>query len=110
MDSTNQLTLLNRLYSHFSAHASSPGRRLGLLIAVVIAVHVTVKASRYFSEWLIRQSRSRKSPLDFVTQRPKFATLTQLVASSVTFGIYFLALGLLLEELGVDMRAYLASA
>jgi small conductance mechanosensitive channel len=45
-----------------------------------------------------------------VTEQPKFVTLSQLLANSATFLLYFLAVGMLLEELGVNLMAYLASA
>jgi small-conductance mechanosensitive channel len=42
--------------------------------------------------------------------QPKFITVTRLIVSGVTFAIYFFALGLILQELGVNLTAYFASA
>jgi small-conductance mechanosensitive channel len=106
---TNQMTAIGKLYSHFSNHTSSPERRLALIIVMVIAVHLMVKGTRLLSEWLINRGRARKG-LEFVTHQPKFVTLIQLVANSVTFFLYFIAVGLVLEEYGVDLTKYLASA
>jgi small conductance mechanosensitive channel len=75
-----------------------------------VLVHLTVKTIRHISEWLIRKSHSRMGRLDFVTQQPKFITLVQLIANGATFAMYFLAMGLVLQELGVDLTTYLASA
>ena len=101
---------MGRLYAYFSGHESSTGTRLVLIVALAVLVHLTVKAIRHISEWLIHKSHAQKSPLDFVTQQPKFITLIQLVANGVTFVMYFFAMGLVLEELGVNLTGYLASA
>jgi small conductance mechanosensitive channel len=110
MNTTNQTTLMGRLYSHFSGHASSPATRLVLIIVLAVLVHLTVKAIRHISEWIIQKGHTQKNPLDFVTQQPKFVTVIQLVANSVTFVMYFFAFGLVLEEMGVNLKGYLASA
>ena len=67
-------------------------------------MHLAVKIIRNFSEWLISKSHAQKNPLGFVTQQPKFITLTQLIANSVTFIMYFLAIGLVLQEMGVNLK------
>jgi moderate conductance mechanosensitive channel len=110
MDTTNQAaTVMGRLYGLFG-HTSSTGTRLVLIVVLVLLLHLTVKGIRSFSEWLISKSHAQKSPLDFVTHQPKFVTLIQLVANAVTFAMYFLAMGLVLQELGVNLTGYLASA
>ena len=101
---------MSRLYAYFSGHASSTGTRLVLIVVLVVLVQLTVKVIRGISEWVINKSHAQKSPLGFVTQQPKFITLIQLIANSVTFIMYFLAIGLVLEELGVNLKGYLASA
>jgi small conductance mechanosensitive channel len=103
-------TVMGRLYGHFTSQASSPGTRILIIIALALLVHVLVKVIRQVSEWSIHRSQTQKNPLGFVTQQPKFITLTRLIASGVTFVIYFVAVGLFLEELGVNLTAYLASA
>jgi len=103
-------TVMGRLYSHFTAQESSPGTRILLIIVLAVLVHVLARVIRHISEWFITQGRAQKNPLGFMTQQPKFITLTRLIVSGVTFVIYFLALGLILEELGVNLTAYLASA
>ena len=59
---------------------------------------------------MIERGRAQRNPLGFVTHRPKFITLTRLIANVATFATYFLAVGLMLEEFGVNLTAYLASA
>ena len=103
-------TVMARIYNHFSSHTSSTETRLVLIVVLVLLLHLTVKAIRSFSEWLISKSHAQKSPLDFVTHQPKFVTLIQLVANAVTFAMYFFAMGLVLQELGVNLTGYLASA
>ncbi len=77
---------------------------------MAIIVHVLVKITRHLSEWFINKSQTQKSPLGFVTHQPKFITLTRLIVSGITFVIYFFAVGLVLQEFGVNLTAYLASA
>src|SRR5208282_4921847 len=103
-------TVMGRIWKHFSSHESSTGTRLVLIVVLVVLLHLTVKAIRMISEWLINKSHAQKSPLDFVTHQPKFVTLIQLIANGVTFAMYFFAMGLVLQELGVNLAGYLASA
>jgi small conductance mechanosensitive channel len=103
-------TVMGRLYSYYSGHDSSTGMRLVLILALALLVHLTVRAVRNITEWIINKSHAQKSPLGFVTQQPKFITLIQLVANGATFVMYFFAIGLVLQELGVNLAGYLASA
>ncbi len=112
MEITNEpaATVMGRLYAHFSNHASSTETRLWLIAALAILAHVLVKIIRHISEWLIIKNQAQKNPLGFVTRQPKFVTLTRLIVSGIIFAMYFIAIGLVLEELGVNLTAYLASA
>ncbi len=110
MDTTNQVTVMGRLYSHFSGHDTSPGVRLALIVIMAVLVHLMVKAIRHLTEWIIQKGHAQKNPLDFVTQQPKFVTIIQLFASSAIFVLYFFAFGLVLQEMGVNLKGYLASA
>ncbi len=104
MDTTNQIavTVMGRLYAHFSHHASSIGTRLLLIAGLALFVHLSVKAIRNISEWLVNKGHEKENPLGFMTQQPKFVTLIQLVANAVTFVMYFLAVGLMLQEFGIE--------
>ena len=110
MNSTNQVTLIGRLYSDLTGHDTSAAVRLVLIIGLAVLVHLTVKAIRGVTEWIIRKGQAQKTRLDFVTHQPKFVTITQLIAAAITFIMYFLALGLVLQEMGVNLTGYLASA
>jgi small conductance mechanosensitive channel len=111
MNTTNQTaTVIGRLFTHFSSHGSSTGTRLLLILVLAVLLHLTVRSIRSVSDWIIRKSNAQKTPLDFVTHQPKFITFTQLIASGVTFIMYFFALGLVLEEFGANLKTYLASA
>jgi moderate conductance mechanosensitive channel len=103
-------TVMGRIYSHFFVHESSTAMRILLIVVVAALVHVTVRVIRYVSEWMINQSHSQKGAIGAVTQKPKFATVTRLIVSGVTFVIYFIAIGLILQEFGFSLTAYLASA
>jgi moderate conductance mechanosensitive channel len=103
-------TFVRQIIHHFG-HESSTGTRLVLIILVALLAHLTVRAVRHLSEWLIRKGRAKENPLGFVTQQPKFVTFIHLIASSTTFIMYFFALGLVLQELlHFDLTTYLASA
>ncbi|HVM62482.1 MAG TPA: mechanosensitive ion channel domain-containing protein [Verrucomicrobiae bacterium] len=109
-DLLDQVTVIGRMYSHFTGRESSLGARLLLIVALVAFAHVILKITRYVTEWIVNKSRAQKSPLGFVTQQPKFVTFIRLIANSVTSIVYFFALGLVLQEFGVNLTAYLASA
>jgi small conductance mechanosensitive channel len=103
-------TVMGRIYRHFVGHESSTGTRLLLIVVLAVLVHVVVRVVRLISEWIIFKIHAQKSAFGFIAQQPKFITLMRLIVSSVTFGIYFFAFGLILQELGVNLTAYLASA
>lgn len=103
-------TVVARIYSHYFGHDSHLGTRLLLIVILAFVLHLMVKAIRHISEWIINKSHAQKNPFDFVTREPKFITLIQLVASSAIFVMYFVAIGLVLQEYGVNLTTYLASA
>lgn len=122
MDSTNLTTMTNqastsldtvmsRFCGYALGHNPSPGTRLLLIVGLAILVHLVVKLTRHISEWLIYKSHEKRNPLGFVTQQPKFITVTRLIVSAITFAVYFFAIGLLLQELfEINLTAYFASA
>ncbi|MGH7992172.1 MAG: hypothetical protein ACREDQ_01535, partial [Limisphaerales bacterium] len=71
-------TVVGRIYTHFAHQESSTLTHILLIVAVAVIVHILVKIIRRLSEWFINKSQTQKSPLDFVTHRPKFVTLTRL--------------------------------
>jgi len=103
-------TVMGRVYNHFFVQESSTGVRILLIVVLAALAHATVKAIRHVSEWLIMRGHAQQGPIGAVTQRPKFVTVTRLVVSGVTFVIYFVGLGLIVQECGFSLTAYLASA
>jgi small-conductance mechanosensitive channel len=109
---TNQLdTIFENTFVTRLWHATPPEAHIAVIVALALVVHVTVKIIRHVSEWFIVKSHAKKNPFVFVTQQPKFITLTRLIVSTVIFVIYFLAIGfILVEGFHFDLTTYLASA
>src|ERR1700722_8220671 len=99
---TNKVTLIGRVFTNTQVsdfwHNSSPAIHIAVIAVIALVVHVAVKIVRHISEWFINKSQAKKNPFDFVTQQPKFITLTRLIVSAITFVIYFLAIGFILVE------------
>lgn len=112
---TNTPTLLNRIFENTQAaglwHRTSTEVHVLIVAGLVVGVHILVKIVRHVSEWFINKSHATKNPFGFVTQQPKFITITRLIVSSITFAIYFLAIGfILVQGFHLDLNTYLASA
>jgi small conductance mechanosensitive channel len=101
---------LGRIYGHFIVHESSAGMRILIIVGTALLAHGSARAIRRASEWLLLRSHGQKGRLGAATQKPKFDTVTRLVVSSVAFLCYFVAVGLILQEFGFSLTAYLASA
>ena len=89
--------------------SSSFGVRLLIIIALTLMAHFLVWLVRVGSAWIVTKSTAKKSPVGFVTQKPKFITLTGLAASALTFIIYSISLGFLLSAFGVDSQKFFAT-
>ena len=85
----------------FTAEISSPVRIL-IILAIVIILHLVVIGVR-------RLSREVMS-LKISSNLSKSKTIASLTTSVIVFALYFSAFGLILNELGVSLKAYLASA
>ncbi|HTR41234.1 MAG TPA: mechanosensitive ion channel domain-containing protein [Pseudomonadales bacterium] len=84
-----------------------------IIVVIAIAVHALVRFVRYFSEVLITKSHEKKNALGFVTEQPKFVTLSRLVISVAVFLIYAVAIYVILSlEFPNDntFKTYLTSA
>ena len=103
-------TLVSRIYSHFFVHESSTEMRILIIVVMAILAHVSIRVIRYISEWLLIRSHGQKGRLGVVAQKPKFVTVAQLIVSGIIFVIYFAAIGLIFQEVGFSLTAYLASA
>jgi small conductance mechanosensitive channel len=102
-------TFISKAYLRLTGHNTSFGHRLLLILAFVVFIHVTLRVVRFLSGWFVQKIHANRSATGFVVQKPKFMTLVRLLANTVTFLIYFFALGFILEEFGVSLAAYLAS-
>jgi len=76
--------------------------RIAIVLAIAAAAHLCVR--------LIRRLTVRLSSTAAVKRWAKLRTLTSLLTSITVFSLYFGALGLVLQEFGVSLTAYLASA
>ena len=91
-----------------SLAALPPGLRILGVVLLAVAAHLLVRGLRRAAEWLLTPSDTR--PEAFAQRFPKVATVTTILVSALTFSIYFAAIGFTLQELGVSLTAYLASA
>lgn len=93
--------------------AESP-RIARILVMALLAVlaHLLVRGIHRLSETLAAPAGrpGTSSTESFARRYPKVATVTSLVVSALTFVIYFLAIGLILGEIGVPVAVYLGSA
>ncbi len=83
--------------------------KIAVIVVLALLTHLVVRLLRYISDWLIRKSAAKKSPVGFVTQQPKFVTLTGLITGALTLVIYSVAAGVILSRLGVDAHQFLAT-
>ncbi len=86
----------------FSISGLSTTERILLVLLIVAAAHLCVRAIRHLTQ--------RLASTDVIQRWAKLRTLAGLMASILVFSLYFGALGLVLQEFGVSLTAYLASA
>ena len=73
-----------------------------LILGIVVALHLAV--------WLLRSGGERLTGSEATASVRKLRTVISLGTSVTVFTLYFLAVGFILQELGISMTAYLASA
>lgn len=83
--------------------------RIAVVICFAILAHFAVRLLQFVSDWLIRKSAAKKSPVGFVTQQPKFITLTGLISGALTLLLYAVALGFILHYLGMNPAQLVAT-
>ncbi len=104
-------TAVAHFYQFLFGEESSTLTRLLFIAGITVLLVLGVKAVKWLADWLIYKSHEKKNPFGRVTQQPKFITVTSLTVSGISFIIYFLAIGLILQEVfDVDLTTYLASA
>lgn len=93
----------------FQQPASSLGRVLRLVILAVLA-HLAIRLVAWVTEWLVMASHQPSRHLWAAARKPKVVTILRLIANTLTGTAYFVVVGLILQESGVKLTAYLASA
>jgi moderate conductance mechanosensitive channel len=73
-----------------------------LVLLVAVVAHVAV--------WLIRQAGTHLTRSEATASVRKLRTTITLFTSICVFAVYFFALGFILNEIGIPLTAYLASA
>lgn len=73
-----------------------------VIIGVVVALHLAV--------WSLRLAGERLTRSKATASVRKLRTIISLGTSVAVFTLYFLAVGFILQEMGISMTAYLASA
>lgn len=86
--------------------------RIIVILLLAVLSHFVVQGIRRLSQWLLTAKiKTDVSTKEILThQYPKFATITTILVSAITFIIYFLAIGLILKEFKISLTTYLASA
>lgn len=77
-------------------------QRIGIVLVIAVAAHLAVYGIRYLSHHLMTA--------EALLRWTKLRTLAGLVTSIAVFGLYFGTIGFVLQEFGVSLTAYLASA
>jgi len=103
-------TVMGRIYHHFSGQESSAGMRIVLIIGLTLLALLALGLIRRICESVIHKIEADKTIHAGINHKPKYITLTRLIGSGITFLIYFFSFGFILQELGVNLTAYLASA
>ena len=114
---TNLLNIKNAVEqnaSNYESEATWHFLQIVEIVCLAILAHFIIRLIQFIVDWLIRKSANKKSPVGFVTQKPKFITLTGLITGFLTLALYSVALGFILSVLGVKTRnfvnTYLATA
>ncbi len=86
--------------------------RVLLIVLLAGLAHLTVLGLKWLSRWLLtlRLENEESTEANFTKRFPKFATIITILVSGLTFVVYFLAIGLILQDFSVKLTTYLASA
>ena len=83
--------------------------KIVVIICIALVAHFIIRLIQRVIDWLIRNSAAKKSPVGFVTQQPKFVTLTGLVSGALTLVLYAIAVGFILHYLGMKPAQLVAT-
>jgi small-conductance mechanosensitive channel len=101
--------IFKRIHEINAQDARDAATQIAAIVCLAILAHFLVRLMQFMSDWLIRKSAAKKSPVGFVTHQPKFVTLTGLITSALTLVIYSVALGFILSVLGMDTKEFIAT-
>lgn len=85
--------------------------RILTIIIIAGGSHLLVRLIRKVSQMILlgRQDQPRIGASEFMKAYPRTATIITILESTLTFIIYFLAIGLIFQEFNLSLKAYLAS-
>ncbi len=85
--------------------------RILVIILVAGGAHLIVTVIRRISQYILLApvQTAHTGFSEFAKNFPRAATIITILESTLTFAIYFIALGLILQEFNLSLRAYLAS-
>ena len=107
MEITNRF--IEKIHEVNAQSASYAAIQIAVIVCLTIVAHFLVRLMQFVSDWLIRKSAAKKSPVGFVTHTPKFVTLTGLITSALTLVIYSVAAGFILSVLGMNTQQFIAT-
>ena len=81
---------------------------VALAVAVAVVGHLLVRAIERAAESMLRSRGESRD--EFFRRYPKAASLITIGVSTITFIVYFGAIGLILVKIGVNLGTYLATA
>ncbi len=102
----------NRFHINIDADehtASGIMLKIAVIVCFAILAHFLVRLLQIISDWLIRKSAAKKSPVGLLTQQPKFVTLTGLITGTLTLVLYSVAAYFILTTIGFKTQQFLAT-
>lgn len=86
--------------------------RIIIILVAALVGHVLVQEIKKLTQWLLtyKVGKEEKQKIEFTKRFPRAASLLTIFVSAVTFTIYFLAIGFILQQFDVSLTTYLASA
>jgi moderate conductance mechanosensitive channel len=84
--------------------------RLALIAVLALAAHFMVRAGKGLSDRLLAPATTGDRAVAASRRHPKIATVVSLLVSTATFAVWFTALGVALNQFGLHLGAYFATA
>jgi moderate conductance mechanosensitive channel len=84
--------------------------RLALIAAIAVAAHVLVRGVKTLTDRLLAPATHHDKAAAASRRHPKIATVVSLLVSTATFVLWFTALGIALNQFGLQLAAYFATA